>query len=163
MKCKEYKKRDLFPNNKRAKDGKYCYCKSCHTARVTAYSKANPEKVNALKRVYHKANHRRIKYKLSPDDINKKLEEQGNKCQICKQDISNAFCVDHDHACCLGRKSCGKCVRGLLCQRCNRGLGNFHDSAETLQASINYLDKWNQIQYTNKSNSESEDICNSQN
>jgi hypothetical protein len=31
--------------------------------------------------------------------------------------------IDHDHACCSGRRSCGKCVRGALCNRHNLYLG----------------------------------------
>lgn len=31
--------------------------------------------------------------------------------------------VDHDHACCPGDRSCGKCIRGLLCVSCNFVLG----------------------------------------
>lgn len=31
--------------------------------------------------------------------------------------------VDHDHACCSGDRSCGQCIRGMLCGSCNMGLG----------------------------------------
>lgn len=49
--------------------------------------------------------------------------------------------IDHDHTCCPGTYSCGKCVRGILCNTCNVGIGFFHDSVEKLQQAINYLQR----------------------
>jgi hypothetical protein len=169
-KCKEYKERDLFHNNKSTKDGKQVYCKSCDASYTRAWQKANPEKVNTTSRAWAKANPEKVaeknrshKYKLTNDKYQALLESQNNRCHICLKPFTDTPHIDHCHSCCSGVRSCGLCVRGLLCQQCNHMLGRAHDSTEILQAAINYLDKWNQIQYTNKSNSESEDLCNSQN
>lgn len=47
--------------------------------------------------------------------------------------------VDHDHACCPSKKSCGKCVRGLLCSKCNMILGVAKDNPLLLSRMVNYL------------------------
>ena len=48
--------------------------------------------------------------------------------------------VDHDHACCPEPgKSCGKCVRGLLCHKCNVALGQVNDDRGLLLGLIDYL------------------------
>jgi len=52
-----------------------------------------------------------------------------------------ALAVDHNHACCPGRKSCGECVRGLLCSNCNKALGLVRDSVETLRNMIEYVSR----------------------
>lgn len=49
--------------------------------------------------------------------------------------------VDHDHACCPGKRGCGACIRGLLCSSCNTGLGSFRDSLEVLSKAIGYLSR----------------------
>ncbi len=35
--------------------------------------------------------------------------------------------IDHDHACCPGQSSCGKCIRGVLCVRCNTFIAHFEN------------------------------------
>lgn len=52
------------------------------------------------------------------------LAKQDGHCALCpKVPLGMRHYVDHDHDCCKGRKSCGKCVRGLLCARCNMFVG----------------------------------------
>lgn len=69
------------------------------------------------------------------------FEEQGGVCAICgnKCTSGRTLSVDHDHSCCPGSASCGKCIRGLLCTRCNMGLGYFLDDANRLRAAVSYL------------------------
>jgi len=70
------------------------------------------------------------------------LEAQGGGCAICggqNRGGSRRLAVDHDHSCCPGERTCGKCVRGLLCDTCNHGIGNFKDSEKLLQAALSYL------------------------
>ena len=50
-----------------------------------------------------------------------------------------AIAIDHDHSCCNGRFSCGKCVRGLICLLCNSGLGFFMDDPERLDGAAEYI------------------------
>lgn len=65
------------------------------------------------------------------------LTAQNGKCAICGTDRAGGkskkgrFHVDHCHA--TGR------VRGLLCARCNLGLGSFLDSVTVLEKAIDYL------------------------
>jgi hypothetical protein len=140
-------------------------------AATRAYREANREKAAANARAWEKANpekaaeSRRVcLYNLTNEKYQELLDKQNNSCKICLKPFTDTTPhIDHDHVCCPGKKSCGECVRGLLCNACNTGLGFFKDSAEILQSGKNYLDEYNQMQYTNKSNSESEDICNSQN
>ena len=58
-------------------------------------------------------------------------------CWSCKE--NQATVVDHDHKCCPGKGSCGKCIRGMLCQDCNVGLGYFRDSVSRFTSAIEYL------------------------
>jgi len=74
------------------------------------------------------------------------LADQGGVCLICGQSPDaiatriTRLVVDHDHKCCPGTRSCGKCVRGLLCNWCNRLLGMALDDPERLHAGARYLE-----------------------
>lgn len=83
---------------------------------------------------------RLYKYKLSPEKFQMMLESQRSCCPLCFKEFdlegSRPFCVDHDHNCCPGEYTCGECVRGLLCDPCNKRL---HDDIDWHERAINYL------------------------
>lgn len=79
-------------------------------------------------------------YGISAEEYYEILKTQNYVCAICKHPERNLdkrtgqprrLAVDHCHG-------SGK-VRGLLCQRCNQGLGNFLDNEKSLQNAITYL------------------------
>jgi hypothetical protein len=84
------------------------------------------------------------RYGLTMEQYHKLLEDQNYGCKICglkESTYRKRLSVDHDHSCCSGSKSCGNCVRGLLCHHCNAALGNSKDNIEILQKMIDYLKK----------------------
>lgn len=76
-------------------------------------------------------------YSMTIDDYNKMLNLQDGRCKICGSDSQDMkrkkfLCVDHNH-------ETGK-VRGLLCDKCNRGIGLLNDDIETLKNAVKYLE-----------------------
>ena len=76
----------------------------------------------------------RSKYGISLKERNKLLHEQDYQCPICGCQLSSQDnpCVDHCHT--------SGAIRGILCSRCNLGLGHFGDSVEVLKRAIIYLE-----------------------
>jgi Recombination endonuclease VII len=67
------------------------------------------------------------RYGLTQQDFDRLLAEQGHACAMCHTAFTDGqpTFIDHDHACCPDEKrSCGRCVRGLLCLSCNTALGH---------------------------------------
>jgi hypothetical protein len=112
----------------------------CHTCEH-AYHQKNSGKINARIRKWqgeHKEYRRDYNYQryygIDLVEYNRLFKVQDGKCAICgmhQSEHKQALAVDHDHI--------TKEVRGLLCHKCNRGLGLFDNSPETMAQAIKYL------------------------
>ena len=110
----------------------------------------NIEKVREYQRTRYAENSRpqksasmKYKYGITYDDYESILAKQGGGCAICgtlDPGGRGKFHVDHDHSCCSTEKTCGKCVRGLLCSHCNTKLGMI-ESDWKVKAEA-YLKNW---------------------
>jgi hypothetical protein len=109
------------------------------------WSTANPEKRKEIVR----QSFLRRNYCIDPQLYDKLLAAQGGGCAICGRLRANEkhFAIDHDHSCCPGIKSCGKCIRGILCPLCNRSLGQFGDNVDGLLKVLKYLENppWGEL------------------
>jgi len=115
------------------------YCRPCHTEyereRRQVNGAQNPEYTRAI-------NLRR--YGLTIAQFDAMLAAQDGRCAICgtEDPDGQGWHVDHDHRCCNTRKtSCGRCLRGLLCSRCNIAIGNLRDDEVIIQAALDYVVK----------------------
>lgn len=131
--CKTEKPLDDY--HRMAKDriaGKQYYCKPCIGESRRVRQDANPDYYRDVKLKHH--------YGISYEVYEAILEIQDNVCAICKGPETHsgfvgvrALSVDHNH-------DTGE-VRGLLCQKCNSGLGFFDDDYERLKVELKYLIK----------------------
>ena len=92
-------------------------------------------------RIYNKTHYRFTRYGITREQYEALVESQGFKCAICKDPLEQETHIDHDHKCCAGRRACGKCIRGVTCKGCNKGLGMFKDNSAILRAAALYLDQ----------------------
>lgn len=97
-------------------------CRACASAQAKASGRS-------------RKSHLLRNYGLDEVDYMAMVFLQDNKCAICGDGPSGRFkylCVDHDH-------NTGT-VRQLLCDRCNRGLGQFKDNLGLMRQAIDYLE-----------------------
>lgn len=75
-------------------------------------------------------------YGITPERYEEMFAEQGGVCALCRGPepvAGRSLAVDHDHRCCAdSKRSCGLCVRGLLCSRCNTILAVIEKAEATL-------------------------------
>lgn len=85
---------------------------------------------------------RRSRYGIEPEFYQALLAETGGRCYICGDGEGDgpSLAIDHDHACCPGDRSCGRCIRGMLCIRCNSSLERVEQEG-WVAAALGYLNK----------------------
>ncbi len=129
--CKLTKPLSSFSFYKEKKDGSRTpktRCKTCAVEVTREYRIKHPEKV----KLWNAKTKLRIYYDLSWESYQKMVDDQNGVCAICsKPPTVKALCVDHSHA--------TNVVRGLLCDKCNQGLGRFNDDPIILKRAISYL------------------------
>ena len=96
--------------------GRISKCKNCMRARAKKRDRS----------IYHGISESVIKFML---------DAQNNSCRICDVEFESkvlkteivrvGYRIDHNHSHCPGSHGCPKCIRGLLCHKCNVMLGNY--------------------------------------
>jgi nitrate/TMAO reductase-like tetraheme cytochrome c subunit len=132
--------------NKKGKTVIHKVCRECEREYTRVwYSKCDKKKLVRDRREYqtnYRIAHRteiqdsylKRRFGISRKEVNRMARKQNGECAICKKafnEIKQSRQVDHDHV-------TGK-VRGILCHKCNRGLGLFNDNPGTLLAAASYV------------------------
>ena len=113
-------------------------CSLCEKDRKRAVAAKWRAKNKGVKDSYRASNLK--KFGLSVEEYESMSESQGHRCRICNEpetDVhhstgsSQRLAVDHCH-------NTGQ-VRGLLCAKCNKGLGLFNDNQQLLLSAVKYL------------------------
>lgn len=129
----------ISPYKRKREDGKYLCTRCDRYLEEVAFHKGSGASGKAT---WCKRCQSVWKYGLTAPEYEAMYEGQLGKCLIC-QEQQEVLAVDHDHSCCpTPAKSCGSCVRGLLCKNCNSALGYLRDSPEAARAAAEYLESF---------------------
>lgn len=129
------------------------------TATVKKYIENNKDKLRINNRIFKLKKN----FNLTLEQYAWLLKQQNGLCFLCEQPETRIdprtglvmnLAIDHDRKCCPGLKSCGKCIRGLLCTDCNTCLGK-------LECKPKMIEKFNLNQYINNRPLENYDISSS--
>lgn len=131
IRCKKKKPTSDFFKEKISKDGFKSSCKICNEKnRIRTWKPADPVK-EKWRKVY-------AKFGIDQCGYNLLFEAQNGVCAICGEEEKDllrgktrTLCIDHCHK--------SNKIRGLLCNKCNTGLGLFRDNVDFLNKAIGYL------------------------
>ena len=125
------------------KNNVQAYCRQCTNQKNREHYSSDPKAIEKRRKrearrlekdpmVKRRAELLRV-YGITLEEWYEIYDSQNGVCAICKQECKTrkSLSVDHDH-------ETGD-IRGLLCNRCNRGLGLFRDDPEVLKNATRYL------------------------
>lgn len=145
LKKKENSRRWYAKNRDRVLDYRrqyYLRDRSRYIETRKRYCEKHREKIAKRVRIYGL----RTKYNITKEQFDILLSKQLGKCPICGIELEiggpvrrRRAVIDHDHSCCPTTKTCGKCIRGILCNRCNAVIGHMNDDVNLLQKAVVYL------------------------
>jgi hypothetical protein len=145
--CQTEKPINSFFKSKTAKRGHYSECKECTYERAREYRKKNWARCYETRKKYKQRNRKKVasltrksalktRYGITPERYQELLKQQNYRCGICgihEDEVSQrSLCVDHCHN--------SNQVRGLLCDKCNRGIGAFNDDPELISKAAEFID-----------------------
>jgi hypothetical protein len=119
----------LFSKNPACKYGRAHECITCYNTRKKQWASNNYDKVRDKDVKYL--------YGITKDEYDM-LMSRSSSCEICGS--TNKLVYDHDH-----NKRGLEAFRGVLCDKCNRGLGFLGDNEEGLHKAYLYLNRYNSI------------------
>ena len=132
-KCKRHLSYTAYHEMESCTYGRRKTCVDCTREQLRAKRKPHMEKWAKVRK----------NFSITRDQFDAIFEAQGFGCGVCGSTDPRSprgWCIDHDHDCCpQPGRSCGKCIRGVLCTNCNLMLGHARDETERLSAGIAYL------------------------
>lgn len=119
-------------------------CHPCAQTRLKAERAADPQRFADYRlNAYRNRGGRYRAHKTTKVAMAALLAEQGGLCPVCADPIDLAdtrkTAIDHDHSCCPGTYSCGKCIRGILHHRCNVLVGHMELNLDHIERALRYI------------------------
>ncbi len=134
-KCNQIQELSEYYKQPSCKDGLFSHCKTCEKTKTKERYKANPKahKDRCKKWVNENREHVNLqrhawRVGLTKENLQKILATR-TQCEICgaKQNLV----TDHDHK--------TKTFRGVLCSKCNTGIGKLGDNYKQVLKAAEYL------------------------
>jgi hypothetical protein len=145
--CKTEKPVTEFKPRRGTRDGLQQWCQPCRLEWYRNYRANQSAEDKARDAERKRGYYLKGQFGITLDQYNEMLEAQGGVCAVpgcgaTRESQRRRLSVDHDRSCCPGDKSCGRCVRAILCDPCNIALGMMRDSPDLLRALAVYVESF---------------------